>query len=839
MPVGSEPRFRQHLFKVKLAIFLTALSTLMIEVLLIRVFDVLLRPNMAYMIVTCAMFSFGVAGVYGTLRPPKTGEAILRHVGGFAIACAIAIVAIRPVLNVLPFDYTQIPEAPVTQALAFLGMYLILVATFFTSGLIFVSVFSAFADRIQSLYYWDLTGAGIGCLIIIPFIPAIGPGGLMLWAAALLLTAGALFLWRPAWLVGLSLVAILLAVLPIFEYPRYYDFRMHVDKRNVQEAETLGKIEFTRWDPISRIDVIPIADSASAGKIMYRHIAYDGGNQSSRFYPFDGDFASLRKGIESGRILIRDHFWFWGVIASHYLKRDRSQDVLIIGSAGGQETKAALMYGAGHVDAIEMVDAVVELGKNEYADYIGRIFNDPRVSERTGEGRSFLRASTDRYDIIQIFSNFTTSSLAEGSGAMQPSYLQTVEAYMEYFEHLKDDGILQVNNHAYPKMVPIAAAAWARLGRTDFQKHVLVVEQLRELDYLPTVLIKMQPWTQHEIDEIGMLHTLPEQTGKIVENPLHPESSFLSADFYSGELPEELLEKVPYRLVVSTDDRPYFGFQRKYIAPIKPDASVFLNSSMAGALNEQLKRSVPMDIIHLIVTGAVSLICVVLFILVPMIFSESGRTRWPHKGGVLIYFACLGAGFIIFELTFIQMFMKLIGFPLYTYSTVIFALLLSAGVGSLCSGKLGIGPERRWMWPFAGILVAGSLLLLVLPYITAVFLASPTPMRILISSILIFPLGFFLGMPFPLGITTIRDMPSGSVAWAWSLNSVFTVVGGLSSVLLSIYLGFTVTILIALAIYVLALVVYARMRPIATVPAASGAMPAAGTKAVQESLGTG
>jgi hypothetical protein len=346
------------------------------------------------------------------------------------------------------------------------------------------------------------------------------------------------------------------------------------------------------------------------------------------------------------------------------------------------------------------------------------------------------------------------------------------------------------------------------------------------------MLIKMQPWTQGEIDELAMLRALPGENGKMVEDPLHPESSFLSADFYSANLPEKLQERVPYRLVVSTDDRPYFGFQRKSLTRLKPDATVFVNSSMAETLNSQLKRSVPMDIIHLIVTGIVSLICVVLFILVPMIFSEAGRNHWPYKGSVLTYFACLGAGFIIIELTFIQMFMKLIGFPLYTYSTVIFALLLSAGVGSLWSAKLGINPKRRWIWPFAGVLVAGGLVLFVLPYVSALFLASSTPVRVLVSSALIFPLGFFLGMPFPLGISTIRRMPNGSVAWAWSLNSVFTVVGGLSSVLLSIFLGFKLTILIALAIYVLALLVYARMRHIATVPPARS-LAVAGASSVE------
>ena len=94
--------------------------------------------------------------------------------------------------------------------------------------------------------------------------------------------------------------------------------------------------------------------------------------------------------------------------------------VLVIGSAGGQEIKAALMYGASHVDGVELVDAVVELGKTTYAQYIGDLFHHPKVNVQVGEGRSYLRASQEKYDIIQIFSNHTSSSTGSGTGAMTP-----------------------------------------------------------------------------------------------------------------------------------------------------------------------------------------------------------------------------------------------------------------------------------------------------------------------------------------------------------------------------------------------------------------------------------
>jgi hypothetical protein len=70
-------------------------------------------------------------------------------------------------------------------------------------------------------------------------------------------------------------------------------------------------------------------------------------------------------------------------------------------------------------------------------------------------------------------SNHTSSSIAAGSGALSATYLQTTDAYKEYFSHLKEDGILHINHHIYPRMVLTAAKAWQELGLTDFKKHVL------------------------------------------------------------------------------------------------------------------------------------------------------------------------------------------------------------------------------------------------------------------------------------------------------------------------------------------------------------------------------
>jgi hypothetical protein len=189
-----------------------------------------------------------------------------------------------------------------------------------------------------------------------------------------------------------------------------------------------------------------------------------------------------------------------------------------------------------------------------------------------------------------------------------------------------------------------------------------------------------------------------------------------------------------------------------------------------------------------------------------------GKSKWQSKSVSLLYFSCLGAGFIIIEFVFIQIFMKLIGSPLYTSSIVIFMLLFSAGIGSFATSTLNISPANRWQLPFLGVLATVLLLLLIYPFVFNFFLASPLLIRILAACGLIFPLGFFLGMPFPLGILTLENLPRGAVAWAWGMNGLFTVIGGLAGVILSITWGFQATLLIACLQYAVAFLAFARIQ---------------------------
>ena len=106
--------------RISIGISLMAVSTLMIELSLIRAFDVLFYPNIAYMIITCAIFAFGLAGIYSVLRPLKAPESVRSFLSSRALLFSIATLGILPVTNLLPFDFYALKTDLSTQFLYFL-----------------------------------------------------------------------------------------------------------------------------------------------------------------------------------------------------------------------------------------------------------------------------------------------------------------------------------------------------------------------------------------------------------------------------------------------------------------------------------------------------------------------------------------------------------------------------------------------------------------------------------------------------------------------------------------------------------------------------------------------
>ncbi|MBD3274646.1 MAG: hypothetical protein GF372_05010, partial [Candidatus Marinimicrobia bacterium] len=179
----------------------------MVEILLIRVMEVVLLPNIGYAVITSAMFAFGLAGVYVTVWPLSDKADIPKRLTVISLLLAVSILLIRPALNGTIQVYSLTSVLLFRYVIAGILVYLILLVPFFLSGLLFAYIFSAFPGNIRTLYFWDLAGAAIGCVIFLPFLRHIGPGGLMFIAGGAALIAAALFTGKKRYISVAAAVA--------------------------------------------------------------------------------------------------------------------------------------------------------------------------------------------------------------------------------------------------------------------------------------------------------------------------------------------------------------------------------------------------------------------------------------------------------------------------------------------------------------------------------------------------------------------------------------------------------------------------------------------------------
>ncbi len=785
------------------AIFVISAATLLLELTLTRIFDVVLWTNLASFIVSSAIFGLGLGGIAVMLRPALSQSKW--PVVWAALAFAGAVLLLLPAITLLPFDFGAVLTQPARQLVSFAALYAALLAPFFASGVVIATILTRHSHRVDRLYFWDLLGAGLGTLGIVWLPSLIGPAAmLVLIAAAGAVVAGLLAAGHRAARIFTLFAGGILFGVGIFTADRV-DFQTHVTKGSLKPGESVQRAEYSRWDPAAKIDVMPHTVP------FLRRIAYDGGAQRSSYYQFDGDLGHVRAHYFD--LVDGEPRYNMGryVALAYWLKRDTPMRALVIGSAGGQEVLAALAFGAARVDAVEMVCAVIQAARGPYAEFTGHLYDHPRVRPVCDEGRSYLRHTPDRYDVIQIHSNHTTSSVAQGAGAMDPIYLQTVEAYREYLSRLTDDGILQINYYVYPRMITTAAQAWHDLfPDRDFSQHVIVEGSGWSEFMMPTLLVKRSRWTPEEIAAVRRFVSPqfapePDRTYGLVYAPGQPEAANVPEVFFRAPLDPALAARLPYQVAPTTDSRPFFRDLRKHLHRLEPDAAGYVPTTTAGFINASLMGPIPRDRIHLYLLGGLSVAMAGLFLWYPI--------RWMRRRGLqsavalptAVYFGCLGVGFIVVEVVLISKFVVLIGFPIYAMAAVLCTLLIAAGAGSRLSG---------WLWrhhPAWAIGVFPAVALLIgavvasFPYARDLALGLGQPARIALSAALLLPLGVALGMPFPLGIAALSRLAPRLVPWAWGVNGFMTVVGSLIAALLSIRWGFDVTLLAGAAMYLVAM----------------------------------
>lgn len=765
-------------------IFLVAAATLLLEITLTKIFSVIHYHYFAFLIVSTALFGYGFSGVF--LSVFKSLEKMRRdrllYVSSFLFA--VTLVAAYRLILATPLKLSDSSTSP--AQLAYLAItYLLLALPFLFSGLVIGMLLTFFSDRINRLYFADLTGAGIGCFAIVLAIPLFGGSGTILLAGMIVALATFAFAPAPRWM-ALSAALLLVLGLMIPGAEIFFPMTGHTEKRYFAESLEKGEAWYTGWSPASRIDVVKLNDERAV-------IWIDGGTNQS----------FMRKLSKNEQFDSPPGEFVWKTVEIPYALI-KNPEVMIIGPGGGVEVGSALQYRPKMITAVELDPLIVKIVKGQFADYTGDVYLRPNVQLINEEGRSFVRRSSQKFDIIQQKNNSHPMAVASGALNLTETYLLTGEAFNEYLDHLNPGGFLTIERHGCIRLLNLAVEVLKERKVKNYWKQCAV---LADDERNQVFLLKNGEFTDEELDYIERYSK--QARSRILYSPrIRNTVDNIFTALMRDDKHDAVLQAAPFHLEAPTDDKPFIEHFYRISSLWDPSISRKLLSPFWE--NARLNRSVTGEVIYsdlslyVILGEALALSSV--FLLLPLFKLKRSGLALRGSWWLLCYYFCLGLAFIFIEIALIQKYILFIGYPVYAVAVIIFSLLIAAGAGSWFSGRFS-DPLRGLRLAVIAILILTAFQVLAAPYLFRTFLSVSFPMRMALSILFILPAGFFMGMPFPIGLTwTARNHPE-FVAWAWGINGYATVIGSVLSVILALNFGFHAVLIIAAMIYVLAFAV--------------------------------
>lgn len=201
-----------------------------------------------------------------------------------------------------------------------------------------------------------------------------------------------------------------------------------------------------------------------------------------------------------------------------------------------------------------------------------------------------------------------------------------------------------------------------------------------------------------------------------------------------------------------------------------------------------------------------SIVIAFALIILPLLsFRKAKYRRNVSSLKIFLYFGLIGMAFMFVEITFIQKFILLLGHPLYSVSTIISSLLISSGLGSFFSKKI-VGRNIKKNLKRSLLLCAGLIViyLFLLPIYYEKFIAFNLWSKMIMVFLVIFPLGFLMGFPFPAGIRLLERHEKNLIPWAWATNAFSSVVNSIFALMIAFWGGYNLVLALAAGGYSLA-----------------------------------
>src|SRR6266699_526271 len=736
-----------------IGLFLTTLSLLQFELFLTRIFSVTMWYHFAFMAISLAMFGLAAGAIFVELMKKGEAHAMLANFGLlFALTSAICFAA----QLYLPVD----PETEIVwTALAFI----LAAIPFVFAGMVVCVALTRFPRHTAALYAADLAGSAAGCILTIPILNHIhAPTAVILNAGIAALAA---FAWpsngKTRWIAG-SCGALLLALGAINQSVKLVDIQWLKGGRNSHDGL------YEKWNAFSRIHVRELGSQPFGWGLSPRYRAQ---REIGQLYlDIDSGAATVITKFD-GNLNAVEHLKYDVTALAHYLRNPTS--VLVIGIGGGRDILTSLAFGQRHVTGVEINPDILRLLTRRFGQYSGSLQNNPDVTLVHDEARSYVSRSLESYGIIQASLIDTWAASAAGAYVLTENGLYTKEAWLTFLTHLTPDGILTMSRWYYEaqpaeilRLAALATASLMDIGVADPRQHVIIV---RNQD-VATIMVAKRPFSAADIDTVTKISKAMEF--QPVLTPRFAERPEFEAISTPGQY-EHLIRTYPLNIEAPTDD--------------------LLKRSTFQGMNQLNLRAVNVLGRSLAIVSGLSAIAII----APLVFRR--KVREARSIRLMIYFAAIGLAFMMVEIGQLERLIVFLGHPIYGLTVVLFVLLLASSCGSFYSSRM-----RPWMWLLP---VALAAFIFASPSVTYQLTAASTPVRIAVSALLLFPSGFFMGMAFPLGISKAVSVNEGApTAWYWGVNGAFSVISSVLAVAVAVFWGVTVTLLVGLGAYILALI---------------------------------
>jgi len=709
-------------------------------------------------------------------------------------------------VNFLPFDSYSIAVNP-SQIVILLCHYAALASPFFFSGLIVSLLLQQHPKSGNKVYAMNLVGSAAGCLVAVLAPIWVGGEGMVALSASIAALSG-LFFWfgdRHHVLKGrkpkMGLLGFLTASLAftmfiliwcvvLGEAPGFFDLKISAYKSlsyALQPPE--AHIVSSNWNSYSRVDVVDSPSLHSVPGLSYRY---------TKLLPdIQGIFLD---GDNLNAILSSDaNLGFASYLpASVAFELRTGASVLVLNPMGGMDVQAALESGASQVKAVENNRLVIDAALTTY--------HQADVELVFASGRSFLHRGQELYDIIHMPLTDSYHPVSSGAYALGEDYRYTVESVRDMINSLQPEGLIVIT-----RWLQEEPSEWLRT-------FALVVTALEEQSLDPstqivalrgyntgTLLVKMSPFNK---EEMATLRAFSEEKAfdlafgpglddsdinryNVLPEPVYFQTfqNLLSAnpreDFYDG---------YPYAVQPPTDDHPFFGHYFKWSQLDDILSSLGVTWQPFGGAGYLV----------VLVIFILALLLAGILILLPVMILRRNRMHL-RQGPAPLYFASIGFAYLLVEMPLIQHFILYLDQPAYAFTAVLFCILFFSGLGSrFGSRKLTITK---------GLFILIMLLMgyiFLLPKFLHTTLGFPLAARMVLTVLLIAPLGFLMGLPFPSGLAWVRghhldpSRDQGLVAWIWAVNGACSVIASILASLLALSFGLGLTFVVGVGFYALA-----------------------------------